>query len=201
MKNVNLGVTFNPSGFYLVTCKDAKKANKESPEFNKKLFEHENLRFNKIVENLQRDFEKTGLNLTFSSEILIHRVAMNLMLLEKIIIQSHSFPFLNEIHNDIVLLKKSLVEKEYKPLNTQFDLHPFFEKMIFKLQKEIDTGLKQLGLLPVQQIERQKLTIIKKLRQRCKMLEKEYIFKTESQKNMIKKEDLKTKKNRDYCST
>ena len=45
------------------------------------------------------------------------------------------------------------------------DLHPVVDKHIPKLQKQINEGLKHLALLPMQQMERQKLTVVKKLRQ------------------------------------
>ncbi len=40
--------------------------------------------------------------------------------------------------------------------------------MIFKFQKQVHEELKQLRLLPIQQTEKQRLTISEKLRQRYK---------------------------------
>jgi len=73
------------------------------------------------------------------------------------------------------------------------EIHPLFDKLIPRLQKQINGGLKKLGLLPCQQIEKQKLTIIKKLRQRYEQIDKEYSIKAE-------KEVLSNKKGRTYIS-
>jgi len=56
-----------------------------------------------------------------------------------------------------------------------------FDKLIPRLQDQINKGLKQLGLLPVQQIEKQKLTIIKKLKQRFEEIGGEYSVKAEKE--------------------
>jgi hypothetical protein len=183
---------FDPSHFYVVTDVNVERDRKSGPELNKKLSEQETKRFDEIVRELEEDLKEMGLNLTFASGIIINEIAMNLIILQKVLFQSAAVPFVDVIHKDIVLLKKDFLEKEYTPLNKEYNLHPFFEKMIFKLQKQINEGLKQLGLLPVQQIERQKLTIVRKLRERCESLDKEYTIKAESQKSLPNKRTTQT---------
>jgi len=181
MENKILKASFDPSHLYVITDTNVQEDKKSGPELNKKLSEQESWKFDEIVKELENDFKETGLNSNFSSGIFINGIAMNIILLEKVLFQSYALPFLDVIHKDIVLLKKDFLEKEYTPLNKEYNLHPFFEKMVFKLQKQIHEGLKQLGLLPMQQIEKQKLTIIKKLRQRYEEIEKEYSIKSEKE--------------------
>jgi hypothetical protein len=181
MENKRLKTIFNTSHLYVITSTNLEKERKSGSEFNKKLSKQETQKFDEIVEELENDFRETGLNLNFTSRIIINETAMNLILLEKILFQSYAFPFLDVIHKDIVLLKKDLLNSEYTPMNKEYNLHPFFEKMFFKIQKRINEGLKQLGLLPSQQIEKQKLTIIKKLRQKYEQIDKEYSIKAEKE--------------------
>jgi len=174
---------FDPSYFYIITDVNVKRERKAGPELNKKLSEQETKRFDEIVRELEEDLKEMGLNLTFASGIIINEIAMNLIILQKVLFQSAAVPFVDVIHKDIVLLKKDFLEREYTPLNKEYNLHPFFEKMIFKIQKQINEGLKQLGLLPVQQIERQKLVIVKKLKQRYENLQGEVSIKATKEKS------------------
>jgi len=199
MENSRLKPSFDPSNFHLFTTTNVKEANKESPEFNRKLSKQQTERFDEIIKELEVDFKESGLNLTFSSRIIIHQVAMNIILLEKILFQSCAMPFIDIIHKDIVLIKQDILNSEHTPLNKEYNLHPFFEKMIFRLQKEINDGLKKLGLLPMQQIEKQKLTIIKKLKQRCEQIEKEYSIKAEKEVLAPKKKENSGTLRKDVC--
>jgi len=181
MVNEILKPSFDPSHFYLIPSTKIKESNKHGPEFNKKISKLLTERFDEIVKELERDFKETGLDSTFSSDIIINQVAMNMIVLEQVLIQSRALPFLDIIDKGIVLLKKDILNSEYTPMNKEYNIHPYFEKMFFRLQNQINDGLKKLGLLPMQQIEKQKLTIIKKLKQRCAQIEKEYSVKAEKE--------------------
>ena len=173
----------------MIPCTNVKKANKQSPELNKKLFEVHTKRFDQIVEELEKDFKDTGMQLTFSSRIIINQTAMNMITMEKVLIQSQVMHLVYVIHKDDILLKKSFLESEHYPLNKEHNLHPYFEKLYFRLQDQINSGLKKLGLLPLQQIEKQKLTIIKKLKQRFEEIDKEYSIKAEKEVLIPKKKE------------
>ena len=189
MVNEILKPSFDASILPLITSTNAKEANKSSPEINKKLTKIHWRRFDDLVKELEKDFKENGLNPTFSSDILISQVAMNMIVLEKVLLQSQAMPFLDIIHKDIVLIKQDILNSEYTPMNKEYNVHPYFEKMFFRLQNQINDGLKKLGLLPMQQVEKQKLTIIKKLKQRCKEIEKEYSVKAEKEVVGIKKKE------------
>ena len=192
MVNEILKPSFDPSKLYLITSTNVKEANKSGSETNKKLTKIHTERFDDLVKELEKDFKETGLNLTFSSDIIINQVAMNMIVLEKVLLQSQVIPFLDVIHKDIVLIKQDILNSEYTPMNKEYNIHPYFEKMFFRLQNQINDGLKKLGLLPMQQIEKQKLTIIKKLKQRCKEIEKEYSIKAEKEVLAPKKKDVES---------
>jgi len=181
MANEILKPSFDPSFIPIIPHTDVKKANKTIIETNDKLTKIQRERFDEIVKELEENFKEIGMEPSFSSDILISQVAMNLIVLEKVLLQSQIMPFLYVIHKDVVLVKKDVLNSEYTPMNKEYDIHPYFEKMFFRLQNQINDGLKKLGLLPMQQIEKQKLTIIKKLKQRCAQIEKEYSIKAEKE--------------------
>lgn len=172
---------FDSTRLAVIPGTDVKKANKQSPEFNEKLIKVHSERFDQIVTVLEEDFKDTGMQLTFSSRILINQVAMNMITLEKVLLQSQIIFLVDVIHKDIVLVKKELLMSEYTPMNKEYNIHPYFEKLYFRLQDQINAGLKKLGLLPMQQIEKQKLTIIRKLKQRFEEIDKEYSVKAEKE--------------------
>ena len=88
------------------------------------------------------------------------------------------------------MIKTAPFEQTHHPLNNEHNLHPFFEKLYFRLQDQINSGLKKLGLLPLQQIEKQKLTIIKKLKQRVEEIDREYSVKAEKEVLVPKKKKV-----------
>jgi hypothetical protein len=153
--------------------------------------------YNEVVKGLERDLEKLGIDLTYSAKILIGRIARNFVLLNRVKYQFICRGLLRDktvLKPDFVQLKK---EEFYPPKKMSkslyydnfivFDseeIHPIFDKLIPKLDKQINDDLKSLGLLPVQQIERQKLTIVQKLRQRYEQLDKEYVVKAEKERKV-----------------
>ncbi len=180
IKTENLDKAFNPSVFEVmyyenVTEKEAKNQEKKKCE---------NDLYSEVVEGLEGDMEGLGMKITYSSEILIREVAMNVLFLNRTKAQMICRGPLREKRE----LKKTAVSEEkfyahnpkkfksisydYFPSNNE-EVHPLFDKLMPKLQKQINDGLKALGLLPSQTIERQKLVIIKKLRQQCDSLGRE----------------------------
>jgi len=147
---------------------------------------------------LENDLIKLGMELTCSSKIIIGGIARDIVMLNRIKYQFICKGLLRHktvLKPDFVQFKK---EEFYPPKKMSkslyydnfivFDseeIHPIFDKLVPKLHKQINEGLKSLGLLPVQQIERQKLTIVQKLRQRYEQIDKEYIVKAEKEKNQI----------------
>jgi len=155
MENTNLNDIFNPSYCPYFFCSNNEEDNKRSKEASDKITEEEREYFNEIRIELENDLTNLGMSINFATKMIIGKVAMNAIFLKKIVYQVYSFSILTKVPKNITPLNKgaSIV---YTPLREDLDVHPFFEKLIFKFQKEIDNGLKQLALLPVQKIERKK---------------------------------------------
>jgi len=169
---------------YFYTSGD-KKTEKSSEENSKKFIDEEGRYFKEICKELTKDMEDLGLSVNFSSKILIRKVALNIILLKKIIVQNSGTTLVRDVPKKIIPLSNGR-SITHTPTYHDIDLHPFFEKSIFKFQKEIDKGLEKLGLLPLQQIERQKLTILKKLKRKYANFEEEEIVKGELETSKIK---------------
>ena len=188
----NLDRVFNPSDYTVVYSEDPAKEDL----YNEKKKKAEDDLYNEVVRGLKADMENLGMNITYSSEIIIGEVAMNILLLNRIKFQIICRGLLRdkqELKRSDVSYKKDAaypskkfesISYERYPMNEE--IHPLFDKLIPKLQKQINDGLKKLGLLPCQQIEKQKLTIIKKLRQRYEEIDREYSVKAE--KEVLKKD-------------
>lgn len=176
---------FNPSkyGVFYYNTLEIESADKRKQESENKIYEE-------VRNGLKSDLVNLGFDLTYSSEILIGEVALNIILMNRLktemmckdplreskilkpqrIYNKKGFELPREDVRSIVYDSVYLEKKEIDPL---------FGKLIPQLQKQINEGLKSLGLLPVQQIERQKLTIVKKLRQRYENLSAEFSVKEE----------------------
>jgi len=178
-KTNNLDRAFNPSSFEVVYYEDVTE--EEAKDEKKKKCEND--LYNEVIVGLETDMKNLGMDLTYSSKILIGEVAMNILLLNRIKSQIicrgplREKKILKKVHTSLekssdYSLKKSTSKwdfYDYFPANEE-TIHPLFDKLLPKLQKQINDGLKALGLLPSQTIERQKLVIIKKLRQKCESL-------------------------------
>jgi len=178
MENNDLNYLFNPYNCPYFFCSSNEENNKRSKKVSDEITEEERKYFNEICCELEDDLINLGMSINFATKIIIRKVTMNIIFLKKIVRQMYSFSFITEVPKNITPLNKG-ASRVYTPLRKDIDVHPFFEKLIFKFQKEIDNGLKQLGLLPVQQIERQKLVIVKKLKQKYKNMEEEYSIRAE----------------------
>jgi len=185
----NLDNVFNPSDFGVIYSDEVK----EEDLLDEKKKKHENDIYNEVIQGLQADMEGLGMSITYSSKILIGEVAMNILLMNRI---KHQIICKDLLRDKKVLKPTYLSQKrdsadpykhsksisyEVLHIHRNEEINPIFDKLIPKLQKQINEGLKQLGLLPIQQIERQKLTIIKKLRQRYEQIDKEYTIKAEKE--------------------
>jgi len=173
MEECDLNYLFNPHHCPYFFSSGNKEDNKRSKEASDKITEGERKNFNEICGELENDLINLGMSINFTTKIIIRKVTMNIIFLKKIVRQTYSTSIITKVPKNITPLNNG-VSKTYTPLREDIDVHPFFEKLIFKFQKEIDNGLKQLALLPIQQIERQKLVIVKKLKQKYKNMEEEY---------------------------
>lgn len=184
METPVLDYIFDPSSIGYFYSLVNKKQDEESERVSKKFKDEEKEYFREICKELTKDILGLGLSVNFSSKILIRKVAMNIILLKKVIFQMSGTTLAYDIPKKIIPLKNGLTTT-HTPFYHEINIHPFFERLIFKLQEEIDKGLEKLGLLPLQQIERQKLTIIKKLRQRYENISGEVSIEARKETNAI----------------
>jgi len=183
----NLDSVFNPSDYRVVYYEDPTKEDL----YDEKKKKAEDDLYNEVVQGLESDMENLGMNMTYSSEIIIGEVAMNILLLNRIKYQIICKGLLREkqelkksdvsYKKDAAYPSKKFESISYERYPMDEEIHPLFDKLIPKLHDQINRGLKQLGLLPVQQIEKQKLTIIKKLKQRYEEIDREYSVKAEKE--------------------
>ncbi len=191
----NLDRVFNPSDYKVVYNEEPT----DEDFYNEKMKKAEDDLYNEIVQGLELDMENLGMSLTYSSRIIINEIAMNVILLNRIKYQIICKGLLRDkkvLKADHTTRKRDSAYPSNISKSISYDvfhihgaeeIHPLFEKLIPKLQDQINKGLKQLGLLPVQQIEKQKLTIIKKLKQRFEEIDKEYSVKAEKEVMFPKK--------------
>ena len=185
-KTNNLDCAFNPSAFEVMYPEKAT----EKEILNEQKKKCENELFNEIIEELENDLKNLGMDITYSSRILIGEVAMNLLFLNRTKAEMICRGPLREkrkLRKTFVCRKKTdtyppklyeTTDYDYYPSNNE-DINPLFDKLMPRLQKQINDGLKALGLLPSQTIERQKLVIVKKLRQQYENIETEYSVRAE----------------------
>lgn len=174
---------FNPSSFEVVKCKDYQEKQKLIENRKQK----ESGLFNEVVEGLTKDLEISGFECTYSSKIIINMVAQNVVLMQRFKFET-AFNELVVPESKLVFDKSIITKNDYfgKTRNERYydniligeRIDPLFEKSLPKIQKRISEGLKSLGLHPIQLIERQKITIVKKIRQKCEDLTKEISIKT-----------------------
>jgi len=167
----NLDNVFNPSDFgvsYPQTYQEEELLNED-----KKKREH--LLYEEVVNGLKKDMSELGLKNSYSAEILIKEVAMNILLMNRIKYQIICKGLLRDeqiwkrshtSNNKDHYSGKSQKSISYEYYPGEQEIHPLFDKLIPKLQKQVNEGLRQLGLLPSQQVERQKVVLVEKLRKR-----------------------------------
>ena len=187
---------FNPAQFKISYPSEPTETDFLNEE--KKVYEQDT--YNEIVNGLESDLTNLGMEITYSARIIIREVAMNLLFLQRV--KAHML--CKDLLVEKRLLKKNHISSEknydysskkttstwnfydYFPSNNH-SIHPLFEKLVPQLQKQIHDGLKDLALLPCQQIERQKLTIVKKLKERFTALNgSEITIEAKAEKEIIR---------------
>jgi hypothetical protein len=191
----NLDRVFNPSDYKVFYNENSTKED----IYDEKKKKAEDDLYKEVVQGLEADMENLGMNLTYSSRMIINEIAMNVLLLNRAKSELICKGVLTEkkaIKASYISSKKDpayptktskSIDYEVFPIHGSEEIHPIFDKLISKLHDQINKGLKQLGLMPVQQIERQKLTIIKKLKQRYEEIGQEYSVKAEKEVSFPKK--------------
>jgi hypothetical protein len=185
-----IGVIFNLAQFKMLSYPEYPSEN----DFNGPRKEEEDKTYQNIVSGLKSDLKSLGVDITYTTRIIIGEIAMNLLFLQRV---KSSLICKNLLVEKRILKltgsssqknanysekKTSSTSKSYDYYPTNNDsVHPMFEKLVPQLQKQINNGLKMLGLLPVQQLERKKMVVIQKLRQKYEQLDREYIIKAEKE--------------------
>ncbi len=171
MRVNNLNCAFNPSNFTVSYPKNYEEENLLDEEKKKK----ENDLFEEVITELKSDMSRLGMDCSYSSEILLREIAMNILLMNRIKLQVICKSLLRDrklLRKDYVMSKNDRnIERTQKSISYDLylgeeEVHPLFERFLPKLQKQINEGLKQLGLLPQQQVERQKIVLVEKLKKR-----------------------------------
>ena len=160
---------FDPSHF---TVLDDTKMSKEEvisrAEFEKKAFAE-------ITSNLKKNMRKIGLHVTYASEIIICELALNILIVSRIkhFLIDGSVTELRGKVKPICTKEDSFKRKvtDYEEVCHQSEINSIFTDLLPILEKMINTQLRLLCLLPEQQVQREKLTIVKKLRQRLLAVE------------------------------
>jgi len=192
-KEENLDRVFNPAKFRTTYYNEfpdwREKRDKEKKEIEENLY-------NEVIEGLESDLKMLGMELTYSAKIIIREIAQNMILLGRtkgliicsgILETKFEFKKTNTFYRTNYEFKRDSKTENYEQLHNGREVDPVIRDYLPRLHKNINEGLKQLALLPIQQIERQKLTVIKKLKQTCKSIEKEYILKAEKKINQFTK--------------
>lgn len=193
-ETTQLDFVLNPANYGIVYQDSL--ANRENHDEKKQ--NQEKAVYNEVTNGLEKDLERLGVDLTYSAKILIGRIARNFVLLNRV---KYQFICRGLLRNKTVLkpdfvqvkkegmypsnkVSKSLYYDNFIVFDSE-EIHPIFDKLIPKLDRQMNEDLKSLGLLPVQQFERQKLTIIKKLRQKYnESIDKECTIKAETEKKI-----------------
>lgn len=191
MENL-LSNTFNPSDFEVVQYHSFQEKQKLVETRKNK----EKDLFDEVVNGLICDLETLGFEITYASKILINMVAQNVVLMqrfkletayEQLIVPNSKLVFDKNVVTKCDYYGKARNERYYENVLIGQKVNPAFEKYLMKLQKEISNGLKSLGLHPTQLIERQKLTIVRKLRQKYEDLTSEITIEASKEKNIFGK--------------
>lgn len=175
MTHEKLDVVFNPkeSGFLIndLHLPGDSKIMADRIDFENKLNEE-------VTQNLINDIEDFGVKVNYSIRILINEIALNVIFLSRI-----KFYLLNREliqhrydHKLSSISKSNLngfTEMKYTPVESKERVHPLYLDYVPKLEKALNHQLGLLGLLPTQQIEKQKIMVIEKMKKRMFEVEQE----------------------------
>lgn len=196
IKSKNLDIVFNPAQFRISYYADEPNIDDAK---NKEKKRAESALYHEVTEGLESDLQNLGMGVTYSAKLIIREVAQNMIIMGRIkqlIICSgvlktkFEFKKTNTYFRTDMNFHRESKSDFYEQLHNGRKVDPLFESYLPKLQKQINDGLKSLALLPVQQIERQKLVIVKKLKQKYKNMEEEYSIKAEKKIVSNKKDNL-----------
>ena len=146
-----------------------------------------------VTENLVKDLTDSGAKVNYSMRILVNGIALNLITLSRVkfylvnreLIQ-HRYDYKTSSISKSNL--KSITEIKYDPVESKERVHPLYDDYVLKLQKAINKQLELLGLLPAQQIERQKIMVIEKMKKRLFEIEKDGVSYSQDLRINMKKE-------------
>jgi hypothetical protein len=172
--------------YFLYPDNIEKGTEKEHEGASNKLRNRNSEVYDNIFRLIEEDVKATGIPLTNTSKILIGDLAMNLALLHRarLYVLSHTF---KEIPEKIRPIESSRWGISYKIFHKKTAFHNLIEKDIPRLEKQIYAGIKALGLLPYQQLERQKVTIVQTMKQKLsEQFANQERYKIESEKEVCK---------------
>ena len=116
-----------------------------------------------VLNGLSNELQEQGMKITFSTKLLLEQVAMTVIRIQRArLMETNSN--LQVVGVADTKLTSNYEEKVYP------SLHPI-TGYIERLEKKLIYLLKQLGLLPEQQVERQKVMLVEKMKQRVLSLE------------------------------
>ncbi len=187
--NNYLGAVFNLSQFRVFYPTGA-----ESEEYWQERNQLEEIKtYNEIVNGLELDLRNFGMEITYAARAIINDIALNMMLIQRIKAQ---MLYKNPVRDKEVLKPSETISRQQQYETKKKNIYTIYEKeylreaeihpaikLLHQFEKQIHQGLKDLGLLPSQTIERQKLTIVKKLRQQCENVSAELSIKKEIIRN------------------
>lgn len=191
------------SRFYTFDTKDEKEINIHA-EIDKQLRDRNEEVYDNIILLIEQDVKNLGIPLNNATKILIGELAMNLTLLHRArltILGTSTFKDVPEKLKPIESSSKWGIR--YKSFYNRVCFHNLIENSIPKLEKQIHIGLKALGLLPYQQLERQNVTIIQSLKQKYSERfehQNEYCVKSEKELSKITKVQLSIKQESEAVS-
>ena len=152
MKINNLDSVFNPADFGIVYPQNQEE--EQLLDENKKKAENE--LYTEVITGLKLDMSRLGIENSYSSEILLREVAMNILLMNRIKTQIICRGLLRNkkiFKPEYISMTKEPIAKTKESKTFYYDtyisaeeeIHPLFENFIPKLQKQITEGLQHLG--------------------------------------------------------
>lgn len=164
LKNV-----FDPSWFKVQPREGLDSEEKETRVLSRSEFEK--LAYEEVVNSLKEDLAKLSIPVNYATKIIIGEIAMNIILISRIKWEFVDRPVVyrkNIIRPSNYRSKLYAGEKSvsYDIIAEQEIVHPVYSEFLPKLERELNKQLSLLGLLPQQQIERQKVILVEKLKKR-----------------------------------
>jgi len=125
---------------------------------NKENYDIEALLYQDVLKELSKELKEQGVNITYSIKLLLEQIAMTIVRIQRArIIESNS--------NLQVI---DIGDKKMTSFSQQINFHSIhpITDYIQKLEKQLIYLLKQLGLLPEQVAEKERILIVKRLKKK-----------------------------------